>query len=97
MNNRDDYVEKLKAQLDLWNAQLSAWQSAARGATAEAQTELEKQVGIVKSRLDDMMFRMELMKGASADAWQEVARGADDARKAMQDALDKARSHFKNL
>ena len=97
MDNRDEYVEKMKAQLDLWNDQVAAWEAATRGATAEAKTELEKQVGIMKSRADDLVFRMELLKGASADAWQDVARGADEARKTMHDAFEKARLHFKNL
>ena len=97
MDNRDEYVEKLKAQLDQWNSQLAAWDAATRGATADAKIELEKQIGIVKSRADDMVYRMELMKGASADAWQEIARGADEARKTMQDAFEKARSRFKDV
>ena len=97
MTDRDDYVEKLKAQLDLWNTQITTWESATREATAEAKIELEKQVGIMRSRLDDVVFRMELLKGASADAWQEIARGADESRKTMQDAFEKARSRFKDL
>jgi hypothetical protein len=97
MTNRDDYLEKLKAQLDQWEKQIAAWEAAARDATAEAKIELEKQIGITRSRLDDMLFRMELLKGASTDAWQEIARGADEARKTMQDAFEKARYHFKNL
>lgn len=96
MANRDEYIEKMKAQLDQWNAQMTAWDSTARKATAEAKAEWEKQAGILKSRIDDMMFRMEQLRGASADAWQEIARGADEARKAMQDALEKARSRFKD-
>jgi predicted nucleic acid-binding Zn-ribbon protein len=97
MTDRDDYVEKLKAQLDALNAQLTAWQSAASAATAEAKIELEKQVGIMKSRLDDMAYRMELLRGASTEAWREIARGADEARKAMQDAFEKARSRIRDV
>ena len=97
MNNRDEYVEKLKGQLELWNTQMTTWESAAREATADAKIELDKQLGIMKSRLDDMVFRMDLLKGASADAWQEIARGADESRKTMQDAFEKARSRFKDL
>jgi uncharacterized protein YfiM (DUF2279 family) len=97
MSDRDEYVQKLKVQLDLWNGQLTAWQAAAREATAEAKVEMEKQVGIVRSRLDDMAFRMEQLRGASAEAWQEIARGADEARKAMQDAFEKARSRIKDV
>ena len=97
MTNRDDYVEKLKAQLAQWDSQMAAWESAARMAKADARIELEKQIGIVQSRVDDLAFRMELLKGASADAWQEIARGADEARKTMQDAFEKARLHFKDV
>ena len=97
MTNRDEYVEKMKAQLDQWNRQMATWDAASREATAEAKIELEKQMGIMKSRADDLVFRMELLKGASADAWQEIARGADEARKTMQDAFEKARFHFKDL
>jgi len=97
MINREEYIRNLKAQLDQWERQSVAWESAARGATAEAKIELEKQIGIMKSRADDMVYRMELLKGASADAWQEIAHGADEARKTMQDAFEKARVHFRNL
>ena len=97
MTNRDEYVQKLKVQLDQWEKQMATWEAAAREATAEAKIELEKQMGITRSRLDDMVFRMELLKGASTDAWQEIAHGADEARKTMQDAFEKARFHFKNL
>lgn len=97
MDNRDEYVEKLKAQLDTWNAQMATWESATRSATKEARVELEKQMGIMKSRLDDMAYRMQLLRGASTEAWQEIARGADDARKAMHDAFEKARSRLKDV
>lgn len=97
MTNRDEYVEKMKAQLDQWDRQTATWEAAAQEATAEARVELEKQVGIMRSRADDLVFRMELLKSAAADAWQEIARGADEARKTMQDAFEKARFHFKDL
>ena len=97
MTNRDEYIEKLKSQLDAWNAQMVAWDSATRSATEEAKVELEKQVGIMKSRADDMLYRMELLKGASADAWQEIAKGAEEASKAMQEAFEKARSRLKDV
>ena len=97
MTGRDEYVERMKAQLDLWTTQIAAWESVARGARSEAKNELEKQVGIARSRLDDMVFRMELLTGASAEAWQEIARGVDESRKKMQDAYYKARSRFKDV
>ena len=97
MENRDEYTARLKAQLELWEKQMVAWESAARSATHEAKVELEKQMGIMKSRMDDMAYRMELLRGASTEAWQEIARGAEEAHKAMHDAFEKARSRLKDV
>jgi hypothetical protein len=97
MVNREEYVEKMKAQLDQWSAQMAEWEAAARDAKAEAKTEWEKQVGILKSRIDDVAFKMELLKGASSEAWNEVARGAEEARKAMQVSFERARSKFDGI
>jgi hypothetical protein len=97
MISREEHIKSLKAQLDQWERQSVAWESATRSATAEAKIELEKQIGIMKSRADDLVFRMELLKGASTDAWQDIARAADEARKTMQDAFEKARSRLKDV
>jgi hypothetical protein len=97
MVNREETVTKMKAQLDQFSAQMAAWESTARGAKSEAKSELRKQIGILRSRIDDMAFRMELLKGASADAWQEVARGAEEARKAMQVSFERARAKFDGI
>lgn len=97
MNQRDDYLAKLKAQLIQWDEQLGAWETAARISSHDTRAEMERQVGIMKSRLDDMVFRMGLLKDASTEAWHDVARGADEARKNMHDAFDKARAHFKDV
>jgi hypothetical protein len=97
MTSREDYQERLKAQLIQWDEQLGAWETAARIAGHETRVEMERQVGIMKSRLDDMVFRAGLLKDASAEAWQDIARGADEARKNLHDAFDKARTHFKDV
>src|SRR5258706_2231610 len=97
MTSRDEYVKQWKSQLDQWNTQMTAWESAGRRASAGARIELEKQMGIMRSRLDDVVFRMEVVKSASTDAWQEIANAADEARKAMQEAIEKARTRFKDV
>ena len=76
MTSRDEYVKQWKSQLDQWNTQMTTWESAARQASTSARSELEKQMGIMRSRLDDVVFRMELVKGASTDAWQEIGRAS---------------------
>ena len=94
MTTRDEYVEKLKAQLDQWNAKMSAWEAKAREAQAEAKLEYEKQLEHLRAQRDAAMHQMKLVQNASLEAWQELARGAEGAWQAMRDAFEKARSHF---
>jgi hypothetical protein len=41
-----------------------------------------------------MLYQLKLLQSASAGAWEDLARGADQAWKGMQEALDRARTHF---
>jgi chromosome segregation ATPase len=97
MINRDEYLAKLKAQLQHWDEQLGQWEVQARMAQHDAKVELERQIGIMRSRADDLVFRMGLLKDASAEAWHEIQHGADEARKAMHDAFEKAQSRLKDV
>jgi hypothetical protein len=92
--NRDEYVQKLKTQIDQWNAEVSRWEAKAKDSQAHLKDEYEKQLGNVRGKRDEAMNQMKLMQNASLDAWQDMVRGADEAWKNMQDAFNKARSHF---
>jgi hypothetical protein len=41
-----------------------------------------------------MLYHVKLLQSASAGAWEDLMRGADQAWKGMQEAFDRARSHF---
>ena len=92
--NKDEYVEKLKLQLDQWNVESAKWEDKARTAQAEIKTEYEKQLAALSARREEAMYQMRLLQGASSEAWKEMMGGADAAWKQMQDAFGKARSHF---
>ena len=92
--NRDEYVEKLKGQLDQWNAESARWEAKARVAQAEAKAEYDRQIEALNARREEAMYQMKLLQNASADAWKDVMQGAEEAWKRMQDAVTAARSHF---
>ncbi|MEX2240892.1 MAG: hypothetical protein WD775_09405 [Burkholderiales bacterium] len=94
MMNREEYVQKLKSQLDQWNAEAAQWEQKAKDAQAHMKAEYEKQLATINSRRDEALYQMKLVQNASHDAWQDMMRGADEAWKNMQQAFDKARSHF---
>jgi lipid II:glycine glycyltransferase (peptidoglycan interpeptide bridge formation enzyme) len=94
MINRDEYVQKLKDQLDQWNAEAKKWEAKTQEAQATMKGEYEKQLNTLHSRRDEAMYQLKLLQGASTDAWQEMMKGADQAWRNMHEAFNKARSHF---
>ena len=81
--NRDEYIAKLKSQIDQWNAQAAQW---------EAQS--TKQAEQFRARRDAALAELKRVQSASADAWKDMMQGADAAFKSMRDAFEKARREF---
>jgi len=88
--NRDEYVQKLKAQIDQWNAQMSKWEMASQ----EVKNKYLQQLDEAKVRRDEAIEEMKRLQSASADAWTQVMKGAETAFTAMQGAFEKARQGF---
>lgn len=92
--DRDEYVQKLKTQIDKWNAEAGHWEAQMKAAQGKLREEYAKQLEQVKSRREEMLNQMKLLQNASADAWTDLMRGSDQAWKSMQEAFERARSHF---
>jgi lipid II:glycine glycyltransferase (peptidoglycan interpeptide bridge formation enzyme) len=92
--NRDEYVQKLKSQIDQWNAEASKWEAKAKQAQAGAQAEYTRQLEQYRARRDAAMGELKRVQSASADAWKDMMQGADAAFKSMRDAFEKARREF---
>ena len=94
MMNRDEYVQKLKAQIDQWNAEASRWEDKARQAQAGMKAEYERQIGNFRAKSEEAMAELRRVQNASADAFAEMMRGADTAMRGMQEAFERARRSF---
>ena len=94
MLNRDEYVEKLKSQIDQWNAEAKKWEEKARQATAGMRADYTKQLAQYRARRDAAVEEVRRLQNASTDAWKEMMRGAESAMKSMQEAFDRARGSF---
>ncbi len=83
MISRDEYVKKLKEQIDHWNEQAAKWETASA-----------KHLEQFRARRDEARAELRRVQSASADAWRDMMRGADSALKSVQEAFDKARKEF---
>lgn len=95
MSQRDEYLRKLKAQLDQWNAEVTKWEAKTKGAQADVRIEYEKQLETFRHQRDQALEQMRKVQAATGDAWIGLVRGADDAWAKMKVAFEKANSHFR--
>ena len=87
---RDEYVQKLKAQIDQWSAQMAKWDAASQ----EVKNKYLQQLDEARVRRDEAIEEMKRLQGASADAWTQMMKGAETAFAAMQGAFEKASKGF---
>lgn len=94
MRTRDEYVAGLKGRLDRWNADAGKWEAQARVARADMKKRYDKQLETLRERREEALYTLNLVEKASATAWQDLSRGADEAWERMQEAITTAASHF---
>jgi TolA-binding protein len=91
---RDEYIGKLKGQLDQWNAEMAKWEKQATQAQTSMRTEYEKHLAAIRQHQNQATEQLRKVQAASGDAWTEMTRGADEAWAAMRKAFDKASAQF---
>ena len=95
MSERDAYIEKMKAQLDAWNAKIDQFEAQARKAGADAQLQYEKQLEELRESRDDAAKHLKELQVASNEAWESLQRGAENAWDEMARAFKNAAERFK--
>ena len=91
---RDAYVQKIKAKLDEWNAEIDRLEAQARQKEADAQTRLQEQIDQVKAKRTTTEEKLDDVRQAGGDAWEDLKSGLELATEAVGDALRSARSRF---
>lgn len=94
MSQRDEYLNKLKAQLDLWSAEVTKWEAKTNVTQADMRIEYEKQLEAFRQQRDQALEHMHKVQAEAGDAWVDLTRGADDAWAKMKEAFEKASRHF---
>ena len=95
MSERDAYVQKMKAKLDEWNADIEKLEAQTRKAQAEVKVRYEKQLSELKANRDAATQKLREMQNASADAWEAMRRGTEAAWADMAKAFREAAERFK--
>lgn len=94
MSKRDIFVEKLKGQLDEWNAEVDRLEAKASKIDAQSRARYRAYLQEIAGNIQRMEKQLATIKNSSADAWQELKAGAESAWKDFEQSVKRARDEF---
>ncbi len=92
---KDEYQRKLEAVLGKLGNRIEDLKKQAEQAGAEARQEYSKQLEELRRLRERAAERLANVKAASPDAWEEIKAGVGAAMEELQQAYERARSHFR--
>jgi hypothetical protein len=95
MKAREEYQQKLQAQLDEWKAEIDKLKARAELAKADARVAYLKQVEILELKKQAMADKLDALQQESGSAWEDIRNGVESAWDELAAAIKKARSEFK--
>ena len=92
MTKRDEYVAKMKSQLDDLNAQLDILAAKSKSAKKDMQAKYEQEMADLRAQSSRASAKLDELKNAGEDAWENTVAEVDK----IGDALKHSYNYFKS-
>ncbi|HEY8024443.1 MAG TPA: hypothetical protein VIF60_07755 [Burkholderiaceae bacterium] len=94
MSQRDEYIAKMKLQLDEINLSIAEFEAKAHAARKDAETTYQE--GLAKLRLESKLAldKLEELKAAGEGTWDKLVIETDKLRDAFVHSYHYFKSHF---
>jgi hypothetical protein len=94
-DRRKAFEEKLDAQLEEWDAQITLLKAKAEKGKTEAKLEYYKAIEALQRRQNEARTKLHELKTAGDEAWEDLKTGAEKAWAEVMTAFHNAASKFK--
>ena len=94
MSARKIFVEKLKAKLDEWNAEVDRLESKAEMIDAQNQARYRATIQEIKAKIRQVERKLTVIKNSSTDAWQDLKEGVEIAWKDFEASVKQVKEQF---
>jgi len=91
---RDAYVQKLKAKLDEWNAEIDLLAARADQADADAKIGYQKRLYEMRGKREELKKHIAAIQEASEGAWEDLKKGLENSWQILKGSFSKAKSEF---
>jgi hypothetical protein len=95
MGKREDYIDKLAAQLKVWSAEIDALKAKAGKETVEVKIAIHKEVKILNKKMQDVQKKLQEIRKKTGNAWERLAEGTNKAWNDLKEAVRQAGEKFK--
>lgn len=95
MNNREEFIQKMKAQLDQWSIEIDRLSARAEAAQAEAKLKYRAQIEAIKQQREAAKLKLHELQASSEDAWDSVRESMESGWESITKAIKDAMSRFK--
>jgi predicted RNase H-like nuclease (RuvC/YqgF family) len=85
------YEQKMRARLDEWKAELDKLKARAKGASADTQIKMNREIEELETAIQEGETRLSALAEASGDAWESIKEGVDAAWESLTSAFDQAK------
>ena len=94
MDTKQGYQEKMEAQLQQLQTKIDELRVKASLAKEDAKDAYQEQMKTLNHKQQEAQAKLQELKSSSENAWQEVKAGMDNALNDLQNAFNKATTHF---
>jgi phage-related minor tail protein len=92
---RDEFIEKMKQQLDDINAQISEFESKTEETGEKVRADFDAQVDKMREHGKQMQAKLDELRGASEDSWDRMMEETRKVRDAFIHSVNYFRSQLK--
>ncbi len=91
---REQYIDKLSAQLKEWDTKLEKYENKALQARGDAEMEFKKRIADLREKKAKAGSKLQKMKESSSVAFEELKTGTEEAFEKVKNAFKSAFSKF---
>ena len=95
MSKRDEYVAKMKLQLDELNAKMDELEAKAKEAKAEARDKYKEEMGKLRDQSKLAVAKLEELKASGEDKWEAMVAEMEKIRDAFTHSYNYFKSQLK--
>lgn len=95
MSSREEYIRKLQAKLEVWNAEIDKLGAKAGEVSADIKNEYREQIESLRKKQATARVKIDELQQASEHAWKDMKTGIEHAWNSLEEAIAAVKSRFK--